>query len=196
MSFLRALASRWPYFVIAGVVLLLDQVTKVLAHAHLRGASLVEIVPGFFNLTYSRNRGGLFGYFSNLTDPWRTVLLTLLPLIAIGLITLFIVRSDDTHRPTHIGLGLILGGAVGNLIDRLFRGEVVDFLDVYASSEGLADWLVRTFGTAHWPTFNIADSAIVVGASLLILDLFRPEGGAEQASAESTVPVPDNRDAG
>jgi signal peptidase II len=196
MSFLRALASRWPYFVIAGVVLFLDQVTKVLAHAHLRGVSVVEIVPGFFNLTYSRNRGGLFGYFSNLADPWRTVLLTLLPLVAIGLITLFIVRSDDTHRPTRIGLGLILGGAVGNLIDRLFRGEVVDFLDVYASSESLADWLVRTFGTAHWPTFNIADSAIVVGAGLLILDLFRPEPSAEQASPESTAGVPGRPDAG
>ena len=196
MRFHRALASRWPYFVTAGVVLALDQATKVLAHAHLRGASAVEIVPGFFNLAYSRNRGGLFGYFSDLTDPWRTVLLTLLPLLAIGLIALFIVRSDETQRATRVGLGLILGGAVGNLIDRLFRGEVIDFLDVYASSEGLADWLIRTFGTAHWPTFNIADSAIVVGAGLLIVDIFRPQPAAEQNSPESTAPVSCNRDAG
>jgi len=196
MSFLRTLAIRWPYFVIAGVVLVLDQATKVLAHTHLRGASVVEILPGFFNLAYSRNRGGLFGYFSNLTDPWRTVLLTLLPLVAIGLISWFIVRSDQTHRATRIGLGLILGGAVGNLIDRVFRGEVIDFLDVYASPEGLAGWLIRTFGTAHWPTFNIADSAIVVGAGLLILDIFRAQPDAEQNSPESTAPVSGNHPVG
>ena len=196
MSFLRTLAIRWPYFVIAGVVLALDQATKVLAHAHLRGASVVEVVPGFFNLAYSRNRGGLFGYFSNLTDPWRTVLLMALPLVAIGLITMFIVRSDQTQRTTRVGLGLILGGAVGNMIDRLFRGEVIDFLDVYASSGGLADRLIRIFGTAHWPTFNIADSAIVVGASLLILDIFRAQPDAEQDSPESTAPVSGNQNVG
>lgn len=196
MSFLRTLAGRWPYFVIAGVVLALDQATKVLAHAHLRGAAVVEVIPGFFNLAYSRNRGGLFGYFSTLTDPWRTILLTLLPLVAVGLITVFIVRSEQTHRATRVGLGLILGGAVGNLIDRVFRGEVIDFLDVYASSQGLADWLIKTFGTAHWPTFNIADSAIVVGAGLLILDMFRPELRSETTSPESASPVPGDRSAG
>lgn len=196
MSFLRALAGRWPYFLIAGTILVFDQISKVLADTHLRGASVVEVVPGFFNLAYSRNRGGLFGYFSDLTDPWRTILLTLLPLVAIGLITLFITRSEQTHRATRIGLGLILGGAVGNLIDRVFRGEVIDFLDVYASSEGLSNWLMKTFGTAHWPTFNIADSAIVVGAGLLILDLFRPEPGTEKTSSDSIDAVPGNRDAG
>jgi signal peptidase II len=196
MSFLRALTGRWPYFVIAGVVLALDQVTKVMAHANLRGAAVVEVIPGFFNLAYSRNRGGLFGYFSTLTDPWRTILLTLLPLVAVGLITMFIVRAEQTHRATRVGLGLILGGAVGNLIDRVFRGEVIDFLDVYASSQGLADWLIKTFGTAHWPTFNIADSAIVVGAGLLILDLFRPEPAAETTSPESTASATSDRSAG
>ena len=195
MSFLRELAGRWPYFVISGVILAFDQITKVLAHSHLRAAASVEVIPGFFNLAYSRNRGGLFGYFSDLTDPWRTILLTLLPLVAIGLITLFIVRSEQTHRATRIGLGLILGGALGNLIDRVVRGEVIDFLDVYASSEGLANWLIKTFGTAHWPTFNIADSAIVVGAGLLILDLFRPEPGAETDSPESSTPAANSADA-
>ena len=181
MSFLRTLAGRWPYFVIAGVVLALDQATKALAHAHLRGAAVVEVIPGFFNLAYSRNRGGLFGYFSTLTDPWRTILLTLLPLVAVGLITMFIVRSEQAPRATRVGLGLILGGAVGNLIDRVFRGEVVDFLDVYAASPGLADWLIERFGTAHWPTFNFADSAIVTGAGLLLLTIVRPaapDGGS------------------
>jgi signal peptidase II len=196
MSFLRDLAGRWPYFAIAAAVLALDQLTKILAHAYLRDASPVAIVPGLFNLSYSRNPGGLFGYFGDLGDPWRTLLLTLLPLVAIGLITVFIARSDLAHRTTRFGLGLILGGAVGNLIDRLFRGEVVDFFDVYASSQGLADWLVDKFSTAHWPTFNVADSAIVVGACLLILDMFRTQPGEIAAASNGTAPAAENRDAG
>jgi signal peptidase II len=76
---------------------------------------------------------------------------------------------------TLFGLALVLGGAVGNLIDRLFRGEVIDFLDVYASSPRLAGWLLEKFGTAHWPTFNFADSAIVCGALLLALSIVRPQ---------------------
>lgn len=176
----------WPYLGLTLSVFLVDQVTKILAHAHLRDASPVVIVPGFLNLSYSRNPGGLFGYFGDLPDPWRAVLLTVLPVIAIVLIGIFLLRSDGTLLLTRLGLASILGGAMGNLLDRVVRGEVVDFLDVYASSPGLADWLVRTFGTAHWPTFNIADSCIVVGAGLLILDTFRPqarEGAAEAAAA-------------
>jgi signal peptidase II len=182
MSLLRAIGLRWPYFATAGVVLALDQTTKVLAHAYLRTSPAVELIPGLFNLTYSRNPGGLFGYFGNLPDPWRTLLLTLLPLVAIGLITTFILRSDLAHRTTRLGLALILGGAVGNLIDRVVRGEVVDFLDVYASWPRLAEWLVRTFGSAHWPTFNVADSAIVVGAALLIVDMLRPDASADETN--------------
>jgi signal peptidase II len=95
------------------------------------------------------------------------------------------VRSDGAHRLTRLGLGAILGGALGNLVDRVVRGEVVDFLDVYASTPSLADWLVRTFGTAHWPTFNVADSCIVVGAGLLILETFRPQPRTAEAPSRA-----------
>jgi signal peptidase II len=185
MSFVSSVAARWPYFAVAIVVVALDQTTKIVAHAYLRASSAVVVVPRFFNLSYSRNPGGLFGYFGDLASPWRVVLLTLLPLVAIGLIGGFIVRTEAAHRTTRLGLGLILGGAIGNLIDRVFRGEVVDFLDVYVSSPALADWLVRNIGTAHWPTFNVADSAIVVGACFLIIDMFRaePAGVAEPGAA-------------
>lgn len=179
---LRAVA---PFFGLAAVVFLVDQATKVMAHAWLRDGAPVSIVPGFFNLSYSRNPGGLFGYFGDLPDPWRGLLLTVLPLIAILLIGVFLLRSDGAHRLTRVGLGAILGGALGNLVDRIVRGEVVDFLDVYASAPALADRLVRTFGTAHWPTFNIADSCIVVGAGLLILDTFRPQPREAPARAPS-----------
>jgi len=170
---LEALAARRGCFLIALAVLALDQATKVLAHAALAERAPLEVIPGLFNLAYSRNPGGLFGYFRDLPDPWRTGLLTLFPLLAVGLIVSFLLRSEPGERITRVGLSLILGGALGNLIDRLFRGEVVDFLDVYAGHGELAAWFVRRFGTAHWPTFNVADSGIVVGACLLVLDMLR-----------------------
>ena len=118
---------------LALVVVAADQATKILAHPYLPGTGPREIVPGFFNLWYSRNPGGLFGLFRDWPAPWRAILLTLLPLVALALIAFLLARTRDEDRWTLTGLGLILGGAVGNLIDRLFRGEVVDFLDVYAS---------------------------------------------------------------
>lgn len=175
MKLLASFAARKYYFLSSAVVLFVDQVTKILADSLLKGRAPVEIIPGFLNLWYSRNRGGLFGFFGNYDEPWRTALLTLFPLIAIVAIALFLAKTDEPDRSTLFGLAMILGGAAGNLIDRIFRGEVVDFLDVYASSRSLADWLISQFGTNHWPTFNIADSAIVVGACLLILDILRPD---------------------
>jgi signal peptidase II len=182
MSLLHAVLRRRGYFFLALAVLAADQITKIAAHRWLRDRGPVAVIPDLFNLWYSRNPGGLFGYFREWEDPWRTLLLTLLPLGAIALITGFIVRGEAQDRATLTGLGLILGGASGNLVDRLFRGEVVDFLDVYVAHPGLADRLVRGFGTAHWPTFNVADSAIVVGAGLLLLDLVRPRRGPAPAA--------------
>jgi signal peptidase II len=191
MSRWEAVLRRRGYFLLALAVLLADQASKVAAHAALRGRSPLVVVPGAVNLWYSRNPGGLFGYFRDWDDPWRTLLLTLLPLGAIALIFGFIVRGEVHDRVTLAGLALILGGAVGNLIDRILRGEVVDFIDVYAAHPRLAEPLVRWFDTAHWPTFNVADSAIVVGAGLLLLDLVRPRraaGERQPGGVDSTAP--------
>jgi signal peptidase II len=182
MSLLDRFAARKAYFLVSAVVLVLDQISKVVVHAWLRPRGVVTVIPGFFNLAYSRNRGGLFGYFSTLDDPWRSVLLLLFPLVAIVLIAVFLAKTDEPDRSTLFGLALILGGATGNLVDRVLRGEVVDFLDVYASWQPLEAWLVETFGTAHWPTFNVADSAIVVGACLLVLDILRPDRTPDPSS--------------
>lgn len=175
MTFLESLRERRVHFVVAALVLLADQATKIATDFWLPREVPVAVIPGFLNLWYSRNRGGLFGAFSDLADPWRGVLLTLFPLFAIALIGWFLLRADEQHGTTLAGLGLILGGATGNLVDRVVRGEVVDFLDVYASWRPLAERLADRFGTVHWPTFNLADSAIVTGACLLALDIFRPE---------------------
>jgi signal peptidase II len=176
--------GRGIYFVIAAVVLVLDQATKHLVHAHLRDTGPVSVIPDMFSLWYSRNPGGLFGYFRDLADPWRIGLLTLLPTVAVVLIAYFLARGRETDRVTLLALGLILGGALGNLIDRVFRGEVIDFLDVYVSSPELAGQLVDWFGTAHWPTFNVADSAIVVGACFLVYRIVRPYPPGQAGEAQ------------
>jgi signal peptidase II len=188
MSTLAGFIQRRNYFLLSAAVFAVDQATKIGADRWLHGRTPVSVIPGFFTLSYSRNRGGLFGYFSDLGDPWRMVLLTALPLVAIVLIAIFLVRTDDSDRVTRTGLALILGGAAGNLLDRIVRGEVVDFLDVYASWTPLRNWLVEVFGTAHWPTFNIADSCIVIGAGLLVLDLVRP---MRKPAIDEGAPAPD-----
>ncbi|MCP3982275.1 MAG: signal peptidase II [bacterium] len=186
MSLRRSLVERRAYLIVGAVVLLLDQLSKLVVHAQLSGRGPVTVIPSFFNLDYSRNPGALFGTLRDLPDPWRMILLTLLPLVAVVLIAVFLLRGTDLDRGTLCGLGLILGGATGNLIDRIFRGEVIDFLDVYVTASGFARWLEARFGTAHWPTFNVADSAIVVGAGLLALGVFR----GEPSAAPSAEPDP------
>lgn len=179
---------RGPLALSLGIVVV-DQLTKAAAQRWLAGAAPVEVVPGAFDLIYSRNPGGLFGAFGDLGAPWRTLLLTVVPLIAVGLVIWMLVTEAGDDRPTRIGLAAILGGAIGNLIDRVLRGEVIDFLDVYVSHSGMAERLVSWFGTAHWPTFNVADSAIVTGASLMLLGLLRSPGDAPETS-EAAPPPP------
>ena len=191
MTAREALRLRRGYFALAAAVLAADQASKIAADHWLGRDGPVPVIPGFLNLWYSRNRGGLFGYFSDWEDPWRALLLTLFPLVAVCLIAFFLARAEENQRSTLAGLALILGGATGNLVDRVARGEVVDFIDAYASWTPIARWLGERFGTVHWPTFNIADSAIVVGALLLVLDIVRPERGpaGEAAATLPTSPV-------
>lgn len=176
MSLRDEFRNRRGYFLAAAIAVALDQATKLAAVAWLQGKGQVPVIPGFLNLWFSTNRGGLFGYFGNLDEPWRAILLVGMPLVFVVGMILFLARTDEPDRATLFGLAMMLGGAIGNLIDRTFRGEVVDFLDVYASSPRMASFFVERFGTVHWPTFNVADSAIVVGAVLLLIDVFRPAG--------------------
>ena len=187
MTLREAFLARRGYFLVSASVIAVDQLTKLAADVWLRPAVRVAIIPGFLNLWYSRNRGGLFGLFHDLHDPFRVLLLTGLPLVAILAIAVFLAKTDEPDRSTLFGLALVLGGAIGNLIDRTARGEVVDFLDVYASHSGIAAWCVEKFGQSHWPTFNVADSAIVAGSALLVLDVLRPE--PKRAPKDASDPV-------
>jgi signal peptidase II len=147
-------SGRW--FALALGVVLADQVTKALVLARFSLGERVELT-GFFNMVLVYNKGAAFSFLSD-AGGWQTPALVVFALVAIGVVGTFIVRSPGRHMLC-TGLALILGGALGNLIDRLRYGQVVDFLDFHA-----AGW--------HWPAFNVADSAITVGAALLILEGF------------------------
>ena len=148
-------------------VLLVDQVVKFLALAHLTPGLPLHVVDGFFALTLILNPGLAFGLLSALPPGWRW-LVALLSLTALGVLLKLSARLLPAGgRPTAVALGLIFGGAVGNLVDRYRFGAVVDFIDLYWNSY-------------HWPAFNVADSAITLGVALLALRLVL-QRGAEPA---------------
>ena len=146
-----------PWFAGAAAIVLADQITKWLVLARFAPGERVELT-GFFNLVLVFNKGAAFSFLA-AEAGWQTPLLAAFALGAALVVSVLLVRSPE-RRMLCAGLSLILGGALGNLVDRLRFGHVVDFLDLHA-----AGW--------HWPAFNVADSAITIGAVLLILDGLR-----------------------
>jgi signal peptidase II len=151
------MSKAWPYFLASCAIVLADQVTKWMVLGRLRPWERLELTP-FFNLVLAFNKGAAFSFLAG-AGGWQTPLLVAFALIAAVVVSVLLLRSQG-RRMLSAGLALVLGGALGNVIDRLRFGHVVDFLDLHA-------------GGWHWPAFNVADSAITVGAALLILDGFR-----------------------
>jgi signal peptidase II len=147
---------RWLW--LSGLVVLLDQLTKYLASSHLRLYEPVPIIPSF-NLTLMHNTGAAFSLLSE-AGGWQRWLFIGLAFLISGLLITWLYKLARQKVLLPCALSLVLGGALGNVWDRLSLGYVIDFIDVY-----YAQW--------HWPAFNIADSAISVGAVLLLLDAFR-----------------------
>jgi len=144
-----------PFALIVGLVVILDQITKSLILDKLPLHHAISVIPGFFNLTHIRNPGGAFGFMADGSQGLRNLLFIGVSTVAMGLIIYFYRNTPKSLPYLASALAMIFGGAVGNLIDRLRYGEVVDFLDVYV-------------GTYHWPAFNVADSAITVGMTVFI----------------------------
>jgi signal peptidase II len=146
------------FYLIALGIILLDRATKLAIIQTLRLGQGIPVIPGFFDIVFVLNPGAAFGLLATLSDEVRNPLFIFISILAVVLIVFYHTRYLRSHRLVSVALGLVLGGAVGNLIDRLRYGMVVDFLDVHA-------------GPYHWPAFNVADSAISVGVSLMILDM-------------------------
>jgi signal peptidase II len=141
-------------------ILLLDQWTKSMVVQKLPLYQRVNVIQGFFDLTHVRNTGGAFGIFGGEKGGLGSILFVVVSLIAIGAIVFLFLRVKENEKTLALSFSLILSGAVGNLIDRLRYGEVVDFLDFHLS-------------TYHWPAFNVADSAICIGIGLMALELLK-----------------------
>ena len=136
--------------VVAGLVVLADQITKALILKYLPYHQNITVIAGFFDITHIHNPGGAFGLMANMNETVRTIVFLLAASVAVGLIFYFYIKTPRGYSFLAVGFALIFGGAIGNLIDRVRMGAVVDFLDVY-------------IGNYHWPSFNIADSAITAG---------------------------------
>ena len=152
---------------VSGITVIVDQITKLLVAAYIGYGQDIAVIPGFFNLTHVLNPGGAFGLFAQQGAMVRVMFFLVFSLVAVGLILYLYVGIPETHPMLANGLSLIFGGAVGNLIDRVRMGKVIDFLDVYV-------------GDLHWPAFNVADSAICVGVGIFMFHILfnrMPEQG-------------------
>ncbi len=156
--------DRFSPFVASAGIFALDRVTKVTIRDRVTPWDSYSVIPGFFNIVHTENRGAAFGLFAESSSEFRTVLLIALALGVMLFITALLVQPwRGGLVPTltlRMGLALVLGGAMGNVYDRVLRGAVTDFLEFYA-------------GSYVFPTFNIADSAITIGAGLLLIDIWR-----------------------
>lgn len=166
--------AKLRYLLLSLLVLTLDQWSKWLVEVHLPEHVAQPVIPGLLNLTRVRNTGVAFGLFASTGRGAGVWVLTGLGVVALTLVTLYFWHVPRSNRMLQSALALVLGGAVGNLMDRVAAGAVTDFIDFYA-------------GTYHWHTFNVADSAISVGIALIVWDTLRShrrQAEPESAAAE------------
>lgn len=158
----RLADQRLRAYGIATAVFALDRLTKWLIETRFSFTDTYRVIPGFFDIVRSENRGVAFGIFNESSSELRTTALVVLSLAAVLGVAFVLRKAQHMDAASLWALSLILGGAAGNVFDRIVRGRVTDFLELY-------------IGDYHWPTFNVADSAIVIASSLLVIDLLRPK---------------------
>jgi signal peptidase II len=154
------LRKNAPYFLFILVMIALDQAAKAVISRTIELYESRTVIPGFFNITRIHNRGAIFGAFNQSNNTAVFIALTAASLLALGLVVFYFFKTPSSDRLVKMALSLIMAGALGNLFDRLIRGFVIDFLDVYVRN-------------SHWPFFNVADSCISVGAVLMLVIFFR-----------------------
>jgi signal peptidase II len=150
-------------------VIALDRITKITIARRLSLHDSVTVIPGFFRIIHAENPGAAFGIFADSPSEWKISLLIVFSVIALLIVSTLLWKNSHTMTTTGIGLSLILGGAIGNLWDRLVSRHVVDFLLFY-------------IGPHQWPAFNVADSAIVVGAGLLVFEIVFAKSPSQQSA--------------
>lgn len=156
------------FLVPAVLVIIFDQITKAWIESVLPLHASITVIPGFFHLTHIRNPGAAFGFLAQAPPVFRSLFFLVVAIFAVALILYYLHRYPERPTVLTYALSLIFSGAMGNMIDRVRLGEVIDFLDFF-------------LGKAHWPAFNVADSAITIGAGLLFYTLLKnpKKGGSE-----------------
>lgn len=157
------------HFLIALGIVCLDRISKWVVAKDIPLHGNIQIIPDFFRLTHVENRGAAFGLFADSPSEWKIAVLILFSVVALIIVSALLWRNSHSMNTTGVGLALILGGALGNLWDRLVSGKVVDFLLFYISKY-------------QWPAFNVADSAIVIGAGLLVFEILFAKSPAHEKS--------------
>lgn len=150
---------------IAAAAFALDRLTKWIIETRMSVLDTIHVIPGFFDIVHSRNKGMAFSLLNDYNSPLRPVILVGFSAVALLVVAYILWRTRNMDRITSIGLSLVLGGAMGNVFDRIAFGAVTDFLDFYV-------------GDLHWPAFNVADSCIVIGSLLLFYEVLRPRRAA------------------
>jgi signal peptidase II len=158
---------RKYHFLISLLVVFADQAAKWVVARNISLHDSLVVIPGLFRITHVQNRGAAFGLFSDSPSEWKIAILISFSLVALVVVSALLWKNSHAMSVTGVGLALILGGALGNLWDRLISGHVVDFLDFYV-------------GAYHWPAFNVADSAIVIGALLLVGEILFAKAPEQQ----------------
>ena len=153
---------RKYHVIIATLVVILDRLTKWVISRNITPNDSVDVVPGLFRLTHVQNQGAAFGLFSDSPSEWKVAMLILFSVAALAVVSALLWKNGNAMNTTAIALSLVFGGALGNLWDRVASGRVIDFLDFY-------------LGSHHWPAFNIADSAICVGAFMIFIHWMRQD---------------------
>ncbi|OGD36606.1 MAG: signal peptidase II [Candidatus Aminicenantes bacterium RBG_19FT_COMBO_58_17] len=161
-----------PYLAFVVFLLCFDQATKWLVARQIPLFSSRTVIPGFFNITHIRNKGAIFGFFSHTGSRFVFLALIVASLVALALVVFYFIRTPAAERAMKLALSLILAGALGNQIDRVGRGYVIDFLDFFVRNR-------------HWPFFNVADSCITIGAILLLIMFLVRKPACSQSSSES-----------
>jgi signal peptidase II len=170
------MTKKLSYLFVSAGVFAVDQWTKWMVEIHLPHHASTVLVPGFFNLTHVRNTGVAFGLFAS-TGGGSVGMLTALGLVALTAVGLYFWHAPHRDRSLLVALALVVGGALGNLADRITSGAVTDFIDLYR-------------GAHHWPSFNVADTAISIGILVMALDGLRHRPHVE-AALKSPAPAPE-----
>jgi len=163
---------KFRHYLVALTIFVLDRLTKWLVQVYLDPVRPVEVIPGYLRFSYTENTGVAFGLFDAMEFPWKPYILSALSIAAIAAILIYSAGKSSARWLLHYGLAVTMGGILGNFLDRLLKGYVIDFIDFHVQE------------IFHWPAFNVADSFITIGITLLLIDtLWNPE--EEKAAVRS-----------